>query len=151
MSITCWFQAHLRTSRAVFAVKDAVPQLEATSHGRPWARYYLQLELHIRNCEIRHPVENKEDTRPRCWSSARSGRWSRGRRVHRPHGFRGRKGRSPGRTPAALWSTNLNATLSEQHQISQELLLPRATWADRAAVGLMGQASLSRVTEGEMG
>lgn len=68
------------------AVRDAVPQLEASSRGRPWAPYYSQLELHI-NCEIRHPVENKDDTRPRCWSSARSGRWSRGRQVHRPHGF----------------------------------------------------------------
>lgn len=94
-------------------IRDAVPQLEAGSDGPPWARYYLRLELHVRNCAMRHSVENEEDTRPRCWSSAMSGRWSRGRQVHRPHGLRERKGRSPGRTPAALWSTGLNVTFSK--------------------------------------
>lgn len=37
VSITCWFQAGLCTSRDTLIVGDAVCQLEASSDVRPWA------------------------------------------------------------------------------------------------------------------
>lgn len=113
VSITCWFQGRLCTSR------DTVSQLEASSDGCPWAQYCLQLELHIKICEISHwwKTNLMQGRAADCPGKAKStGLMDLG------------GGGSPGRALGALLPSAFDATLSEQHPISsKELLLLRVT------------------------